>query len=163
MPGRIATLNIISPDAEHVYLGAVARCLDVHRANSLAEVRPILERALESPTEPIILDLMGHSTRDHHLLRLGNSVVDMLNPAVARFFKAIAEDGLLSRLEVTAVRLMGCETAAAPAGQRTLRMLSNTLRLPVFGSIKPIGKSYYDALGFNPAFNGVLVEASELL
>jgi len=163
MFGRIATLNIISPDAEHVYLGAVARCLDVHRANSLAEVRPILERQLQFAAEPVILDLMGHSTRDHHLLRLGDSVVDMLNPAVARFFKSIAEDGLLSRLEVTAVRLMGCETAVAPAGQRTLRMLSNALRLPVFGSIKPIGKSYYDALGFNPAFNSVLVEASELL
>jgi len=162
MSNRIATLNIISPDAEHVYLGVVARCLDVHRASSLADVREILERQVESPTQPIILDLMGHSTRDHHLLRLGSTVIDMLNPAVARFFRAIAQENLLSRLEVTAVRLLGCETAVTPAGKRTMRMLAHTLRLPVFGAIKPLGKSHHDELGFNPAFASVLVEASHL-
>src|SRR5262245_26355693 len=162
MPGRVATLNIISPDAEDVFLGAVARCVNLHRASSLAELQDVLEQQLELPAQPIILDLMGHSTRDHHLLRMGATVIDMLNPVVARFFRKIAEDRLLSRLEVSAVRLLGCETAVTPAGKRTLRLLARTLRLPVFGAIKPLGKSHHDELGFNPAFNRVLVEASEL-
>ena len=85
----------------------------------------------------------------------------MLDPAVARFFRSIADDHLLSRLEVVAMRLLGCETAVSPSGKRILRLLARTLRLPVFGSIRPLMKSHYDKLGFNPEFAHVLVEASE--
>jgi len=108
------------------------------------------------------LDLSGRSTRDHHLLRLGDDRVDMLDPAVARFFRSIVDDHLPSRLKVAAVRLLGCETAVSPCGKRTLRLLARTLGIPVYGSIKPLMKSHYDELGFNPTFAQVLVEASEL-
>ena len=162
MSGRVIPLNIISPDAEEVYFGAVGRCADLHRASSLDDLRAVLEQRLGSPTSPITLDLMGHSTRDHHLLRLGNDRIDMLDPIVARFFRSIAADCLLPRLEVVAVRLLGCETAVSPSGKRTLRLLARTLRLPVFGTLKPLMKSHYDKLGFNPAFAHVLVEASEV-
>ena len=162
MSARITTLNIISPDAEDVFLGATARCVETHRASSLGEIRGVLERQLERQVQPIILDLIGHSTRDHHLLRIGATPIDMLNPVVARFFRTIAQDRLLSRLEVSAVRLLGCETAVTPAGKRTLRLLAHTLRLPVYGAIKPLGKSHHDELGFNPTFASVLVEASAL-
>jgi hypothetical protein len=40
-----------------------------------------------------------------------------------------------------------------------LRLLARTLRVPVFGSNKPLMKSHYDEFGFNPAFAHVLVEA----
>ena len=162
MPGRVASLNIISPDVEGLFFGAVARCVDLHRANSLDDLRAVLERRLDGPTSPMTLDLLGHSTRDHHLLRLGNDRIDMLDPVVARFFRTMSDDHLLSRLEVVAVRLLGCETAVTPGGRRTLRLLARTLRLPVYGSIKPLMKSHYDKLGFNPAFARILVEASEL-
>lgn len=163
MPGRVASLNIISPDAEDLFFGAVERCVDLQRASSLAALRAVLERRLAHPVSPMTLDLLGHSTRDHHLLRLGDDRVDMLDPVVARFFRALADDHLLSRLEVVAVRLLGCETAVSPVGQRTLRLLARTLRLPVFGAIKPLLKSHYDRLGFAPAFAQVLIEASELV
>ena len=162
MSGRVISLNIISPDAEEVYFGAVARCVDLHRASSLGDLRSVLEQRLGGPISPITLDLMGHSTRDHHLLRLGDDRVDMLDPVVARFFRSIAADCLLPRLEVVAVRLLGCETAVSPSGKRTLRLLARTLRIPVFGTLKPLMKSHYDKLGFNPAFAHILVEASEL-
>jgi hypothetical protein len=58
--------------------------------------------------------------------------------------------------------LLGCETAVTDAGQRTLRMLSQTLRLAVFGTCKPLLKSHSDSAGFNPAFAHILVEASAL-
>ena len=58
--------------------------------------------------------------------------------------------------QVTAVRLLGCETAVTDAGQRTLRMLSQTLRLPVFGTRKPLLKSHCTSAGFDPAFAHIL-------
>ena len=161
MPGRVTSLNIISPDCEELFFGAVARCADLHRASSLADLRAVLERRLDGP--PITLDLIGHSTRDHHLLRLGDTAIDMLDTVVAWFFRSMADDHLLTRLEVVAVRLLGCETAASSSGKRTLRLLAHTLRVPVFGAMKPLMKSHYDQLGFNPAFGNVLVEASELI
>ena len=60
------------------------------------------------------------------------------------------------------MRLLGCETAVSRSGRRTLRLLACTLRIPVFGATKPLLKSHYDQLGFDPAFASVLVEASEL-
>ncbi len=43
-----------------------------------------------------------------------------------------------------------------------LRMLSQTLRLPVFGTCKPLLNSHSGSAGFNPAFARILVEASAL-
>jgi hypothetical protein len=163
MPGQVPSLNIVSPDVEELFFGPIARCTDLHRASSLADLRDVLELRLDGPASPITLDLIGHSTRDHHLLRMGDTPIDMLNTVVARFFRSIADDQVLSKLEVIAVRLLGCETAVTPAGQRTLRLLARTLGVPVFGAIKPLMKSHYDKLGFNPAFANVLIEASELV
>src|SRR5438132_10872179 len=86
----------------------------------------------------------------------------MLDPYVAGFFGTLARDQLLTRLHVTAVRLLGCETAVTDAGQRTLRMLSQTLRLPVFGTTKPLLKSHSNSAGFDPAFAHILIEATAL-
>lgn len=159
----LTSLNVASPDcAEAFFAGRQPRCVDMHHASSLAELRAVLERHLDDATTPRSLDLIGHSTRDHHLLRLGSTPIDMLNPAVARFFGAIAQEGLLPRLQVGAVRLLGCETAVTEAGQRTLRMLAQTVRLPVYGTVKPLVKSHSNARGFDPAFTGILVEASAL-
>jgi hypothetical protein len=38
----------------------------------------------------------------------------------------------------------------------TLRMLSQTLRLPVFGTRKPLLKSHSNSAGFDPAFAHIL-------
>ena len=160
MADRIPSLNIISPDVEGLFSGAKARCAVRHRASTLGELRVVLEGRLAVAACPFILDLSGHSTRDHHLLRLGDTPIDMLDRRVAHWFRSLASEQVLQRLEVVAVRLLGCETAVSPAGQRTLRLLSDTLRIPVFGATKPLMKSHYDELGFNPAFAHLLVEAT---
>jgi hypothetical protein len=176
------SLNVMSPDAEMVFGGRSARCATVHRAGCLRDVRAVLEaeaaareaqaagrpsqiaaRPLETPgakAPAISLDLMGHSTAGHHLLRLGSTPIDMLNPTVARFFRTLADSGLLARLNVAAVRLIGCETAVSDSGRRTMRMLSRTLGVPVYGTLVPLLESHCDAGGFNPAFRHLLVEAS---
>jgi hypothetical protein len=86
----------------------------------------------------------------------------MLDPAVARFFQAMAREHLLPRLQIAAMRLLGCETAVTETGQRTVRMLRQTLRVPVYGTGTPIFKSHSNAEGFDPAFSHILVEAAAL-
>jgi len=158
----VTSLNVVSPDVEDLFFGPVARCADFERASSLGELRRVLERRLAASPTPRTLDLIGHSTRDHNLLRLGDTAVDMLDLGVARFFRDLAAEGLLPRLGITAVRLLACETAVTAAGRRTLRLLARTLALPVFGTTRPLMKSHYDRYGFAPAFAAVLVEASNL-
>jgi hypothetical protein len=156
-------LNIASPDcAERFFAGRAPRCVTLRHAASLAELREALDRCLDDPAQPVTLDLIGHATRGHRLLRLGQTPIDMLDPHVAGFFATLARDQLLTRLHVTAVRLLGCETAVTDAGQRTLRMLSQTLRLPVFGTTKPLLKSHSNSAGFDPAFAHILIEATAL-
>jgi len=154
-------LNVASPDcAEDFFAGPAARCFFLWRAAGLAELREVLDHCLDLPARPSTLDLIGHSTRGHRLLRLGQTPIDMLDPRVSAFFRELAQAGPLPRLQVTAVRLLGCETAVTDAGQRTLRMLSHTLRLPVSGTRKPLLKSHSNSAGFDPAFAHLLTEAS---
>lgn len=163
MPAPPVALNIASPDcAGAFFAGQAARCVNLQCAASLAELREVLERHLHHPASPTSLDLIGHSTRGDHLLRLGRTPIDMLDPHVAGFFRTLAHTRLLPRLQITAVRLLGCETAVTDAGQRTLRMLSYTLCLPVLGTSKPLLKSHSNSVGFDPAFTHILTEASAL-
>jgi hypothetical protein len=156
-------LNVASPDcAEAFFAGRVARCAGLRHAGSLPELRAVLESLPGDPAVPVTLDLIGHATRGHRLLRLGATPVDMLDPHVADFFAGVARAGLLPRWHVTAVRLLGCETAVTDAGQRTMRMLAAVLGRPVFGTRVPLLKSHSNAAGFDPAFRHVLVEAAEL-
>ena len=107
----MAALNIGSPDIEAFFAGRRPRCVGMQSAGSLGELRGRLEGRLQSSGPPVTLDLIGHSTRDHHLLRLGDTPIDMLDPAVAGFFRELAASGLPARLQIVAVRLLGCATA----------------------------------------------------
>lgn len=156
-------LNVASPDcAEEFFAGAAPRCVTLRHAATLDDLREVLERCPGHPARAVTLDLIGHSTRGHHLLRLGRTPIDMLDPRVADFFGALARDRLLPRLQVAAVRLLGCETGVTDAGQRTLRILSRTLGLPVSGTSKPLLKSHFNQAGYDPAFADILVQATAL-
>src|SRR5205807_4820962 len=142
---------VASPDcAESFFRGRIARCVNLKLAGSLDELWAVLEGYLDGVEGPATLDLLGHSTRGHRLLRLGETPINMLDVRVARFFEELGAAGLLPRLRITAVRLLGCETAVTDAGQRTLRMLAHILRLPVFGTLTPLLKSHSNAHGFDP-------------
>jgi hypothetical protein len=151
-------INILSRDVEAFLRASALRDRWTNVVGSLHELRGLLER--RAPQPGATLDLIGHSTRGHRLLRLGDTVIDMLDPSVERFFGALADDGLLD--DVTAVRLLGCETAVSPSGQRTIRSLAWTLGLPVYGAKKPLLRSHYHARGFDPTFGHVLVESTQL-
>ncbi|GIJ43351.1 hypothetical protein Val02_02370 [Virgisporangium aliadipatigenens] len=159
-------LNVASPDcAEGFFAGAAARCVRLHRAAGLGDLRAVLElraAARDGGGPAVTLDLLGHSTRGHHLLRLGTTAIDMLHPPVARFFRELAAEDVMGRAGIVRVRLLGCETAVTEAGRRTLRMLAYTLRVPVYGTLVPLMKSHSGPDGFDPVFGHVLVEAAYL-
>ncbi|MGI5185891.1 hypothetical protein ACQEVZ_57565 [Dactylosporangium sp. CA-152071] len=152
----LPSLNVASPDcSESFFAGRVARCVQLHHAASLAELRDVLTTAAW-PAGPVHLDLIGHSTRGQHLLRLGRTPIDMLERDVARFFTHLAADRILDRHDVVAVRLLGCQTAVTDPGRRTLRMLSRVLGLATYGTLVPLLKSHSDASGLSPRFAHVL-------
>lgn len=106
------------------------------------------------------LDLIGHSTRGHNYLRIGSTPVDMLDPRVQRCVGKLSSS--LQDHGVRRLRLLGCETAVTPAGQRTIDWLAQMLKVAVLGTMKPLMKSHYIAAGFNPEFDHLLIESGSL-
>ena len=108
----------------------------------------------------MVLDLIGHSTRDLQVVRLGRDPIDMFDPKVDRFFRQLAGDRIPQRLDLRAVRLLGCATASRPSGQRTMVRLARVLGVRVFGTTKMLMRCHYTERGFNPLFErACLVEA----
>ncbi|WP_069160038.1 hypothetical protein [Nocardia altamirensis] len=160
----VGSFTVASPDLDAVLDQPIARCVDRRRAGSLPQLDAALRRNLPASNGvPQYLDLLGHSTTGHRLLRLGRTPIDMLDPPVAAFFHALAADDLLPQRNIVAVRLLGCDTATTDAGCRTLRMLSRTLRLPVYGTLVPLLNGHYTEAGFNDAFVHQLVAADALV
>jgi hypothetical protein len=107
----------------------------------------------------LAIDLIGHSTRDHQLLRLGSTVIDALDRTVMRSFEDLARSGVLQDINAVCLRLLGCATAVTPSGQRTMRTLTSLLEIPVYGSRKRLSCMHHNEHGFDPRFGHVLVEA----
>lgn len=154
------SIFICSDGLEEMMSSAPESCVGRHRVGSLREMRDVLA-SLPTAEAAHSLDLMGHSTRDMHLLRFGKTVVDMADVRIATFFDTLRREHL-GRLRIEAVRLLGCETAVTIVGQRTMRALARTLGVRVLGSRKPLYKTHYAPDGFCPAFQTALIEATEL-
>ena len=153
-------LNVISAEPDATLAGIAGRCASTHAVSSLPELYQLLDGPQRDRVSA--LNLLGHSTRGHHYLRIGGTAIDMLDPGVARFFERLAASGVLQRRGITALRLLGCETAVEIAGQRTIARLAHVLGVAVYGTRKPLLKAHYDRRGFDPTFAGLLVEAGEL-
>lgn len=154
-------LNVISAEPDSTLSGIADRCARTHPVSSFGELGGLLERQ-ERDAGFATLDLIGHSTRGHRYLRIGRTSIDLLDPEVARFFAQLGASGILTRLGIGAVRLLGCETAVEIAGQRTIARLARVLGIPVFGTTKPLMKAHYGRDGFDPVFRRLLVDATSL-
>jgi hypothetical protein len=158
---RATPLNIVSNRALETIPDAMAHAPSTVIATSLEDVTRALDMQAARPrAAALAINLVGHSTRDHQLLRLGSTTIDMLDLGVRRFFEAIARRGILRDLNAVCLRLLGCETARSPSGQRTMRLLAAVLELPVYGTRKRLSRMHNTELGFDPAFAHVLVEAA---
>ena len=153
-------ISVMGSSDDPVLRGIARRCPRVVELASLDALVPHLARCAAPAEGPTTLDLVGHSTPTN-LLRFAGTVVDPYQPDVARFFSGLSEGGVLDRLQVSGVRLLGCHTALGPVARRALRRLSRILRRPVWGTAKGLLKSHYDVEGFHPAFHHLLVEAAD--
>jgi hypothetical protein len=127
-----------------------------------ADLEVVLGGLLRAPATERTLDLIGHSTPNKSLLILGDWVIDAGSSTVTAFFRELAEQQVLARLGVTALRLLGCNTAQTGQGKATLRVLSEILGLPVYGTTEPIFVTHYAADGFRADFAHHLVEAAQV-
>lgn len=163
-------LSFIARDADH----ELARVQGIIEHQVLVGGRVELEEQLgrmlgdaraQAPGRRVVpktLDLIGHSTPSAALLTLGDWVIDARSPTVTAFFRELADHDVLPALGVTAVRLLGCMTAASPEGRATVRALADVLGLEVYGTTQLIYAAHYDRAGFRADCAHVLASASDL-
>lgn len=157
-----STLSLIARDADD----QLRRVRDVISQRVMVDGRADVEHVLSNlardanePT-PRTLDLIGHSTPDRSLLILGDWVIDGTSSKVLSFFRGLVDEGVFARLGITAIRLLGCETAASATGRVTLTTLSEITELEVFGTSQMIDETSYATDGFHN--DHVLVSSSDL-
>jgi hypothetical protein len=156
----VPPLSVITRVLDPVLSALTARCGRFVYVDSLGDLPGVLaDRAAGPCSGPRTLDLVGHSTVPAHLLHLGDTVINMVDPAIEQRFRELARDGLLARAGVVAIRLIGCQTAVASAAQRTMRWLADAVGLPVFGTTKLLVSGHFCATGFDPAFEHILAVA----
>jgi hypothetical protein len=114
------------------------------------------------PEGPKTLDLIGHSTAHSTLLVLGGWAIDASSATVTAFFRELAEQLVLQRLGVAAVRLLGCLTADSAHGKYTVCALSDILGIPVFGTTGLLLASHYGRDGFSDDRRYLLASAAQL-
>jgi hypothetical protein len=154
-------LNIISNRALETVPDAMVHAANTVVAASLDDVARALEAQAARPrAAALAVDLIGHSTRDHQLLRLGSTTIDLLDLGVHRYFEGLVRGGLLREVNAVCLRLIGCETARSASGQRTLRLLAALLGMTVYGTRRRISRMHNTARGFDPTFQHVLVEVA---
>jgi hypothetical protein len=164
---HLTPLNIVSAGALETISEPMARAANTFIVTSLPGMTHALEvQAARPRVAALAVDLVGHSTRDHQLLRLGSTTIDALDLGVLRFFERVARSGILCDINAVCLRLLGCETATSPSGQRTMRLLTSVLKIPVYGTRKRIMRTHYTERGFHPLFSacqrpsGVLATSS---
>ena len=100
------------------------------------------------------LDLIGH-TNSAGLVMLGTSVIDFAMDQAARearpeyrAFATIAREGLLRRLGIGEVRLIGCRSAGTSAARETMQVIEALLRVDVRAVCDLVTATEFDAHGF---------------
>src|SRR5215813_2249948 len=101
-------LSVITRHADY----ELARIQNTIEGAALVDGRADLEQLFSSllvvgTGTPKTLDLIGHSAKDC-LLQLGDWVIDASRPSVTAYFRGLADNDVLPRLGVHAVRLLGC-------------------------------------------------------
>lgn len=161
-PVSPSRLSVVTSDADD----QLRRIRDLISQPVVVDGRADVERVLNmlaldpDANSPRTLDLIGHSTPDRSLLLLGDWVVDGTSSKVQSFFRGLVDEDVLARLGITAIRLLGCETAVSASGRLTLTELAEITGLEVLGTSMIIGETSYGPDGFTN--DHVLVSSDEL-
>jgi len=157
-------LSIISSYAD-AELGLVrATIAHAISVDGRADLELLLGRLLDAGVAPTpkTLDLIGHTTNDRSLLVLGDWVVDATNSCVLSFFRGLADQDVLRRLGIEAVRLLGCTSADSAHGRWTVCALADVLGIEVYGTTGLLLASHYDRDGFRDEARFLLASATDL-
>ncbi|HUJ58725.1 MAG TPA: hypothetical protein VLX92_09540 [Kofleriaceae bacterium] len=111
---------------------------------------------------PKTLDLIGHAAPGYSLLTLGSWVVDATNKVVSSYFRELAENKVLPRLGIHAVRLLGSLTADSMLGQATICALSDILDVEVYGTRNLLHAEHFIENGFDDRQDHLLANSSDL-
>lgn len=114
------------------------------------------------PGVPKTLDLIGHSTANTSLLVLGDWAIDASSSTVTAFFRELAEQDVLARLGITALRLLGCLTADTAHGKWTVCALAEILGVEVYGTTGLLLASHHNRDGFADERGYLLASATQL-
>lgn len=160
-------LSVVSaePDGE---LDRIARTITGSvRASGRAALEALLDGLIAAAGQgatvaPKTLDLLGHSTAGAALLRLGDWVLDAGCAGVRRWGAELAGRGVLPRIGIGAVRLLGCRTADTGPGRATICALAELLGVEVYGATQLLHAGHYGARGLLDAWQFMLVGSSEL-
>jgi hypothetical protein len=107
---------------------------------------------------PRAIDLHAHSSRAHGcLLRFEDRILDGEDRDVLALFE---RHGPALRRHASAIRVLGCRTAATRRARATLRRLADASGVPVLGTIEPICDTYFDRSGFSAAYANRLVDGA---
>lgn len=160
---RSVPISVLSGDLDSE-LGRIRRQIDhVVHLEGRADLEALLGSLLRANDDrPRTLDLIGHSTAGHSLLVLGDWVIDSRRSSVRAYFRELADHQVMQRLNVTAIRLLGCETAKTFEGQATICRLAEILGIEVCGTTEMVSANHYDADGFRTDLNHMLLGASGL-
>lgn len=107
------------------------------------------------------LDLIGHSRSRDHILKIGELA---LTSAVARDqFTELDERGVLEALQIKAVRLLGCRTAAHPRGEKVVRAIYEATELAVYATRIDLFAVHFNERGLRPEAELLLADHDVIL
>src|SRR3954463_5670544 len=157
-------ISIISGTDDPELARIRAAIVGAHVVDGRGDLEAVICRLLADgrPERPRTLDLIGHSTATTSLLALGDWLIDARSPCVTAFFRELAEQEVLARLNVTEVRLLACTTADTAHGKWTVCAVSDILGVDVCGTKGLLLASHYGPDGFADDRRYLLASASEL-
>jgi hypothetical protein len=146
----------VCPDpADGALKQTLANVDEVRPVAGLPGLRGLLEELGGAPGRT--LDLVAHADGPTGLVRLGDSPIDMGRRDVEAFFQELGSRGLLERLGIVEVRLLGCRTASTGAGRETLRALAAVLGVRVSGTLMSLRARHFDWDGFRTRYEKTLL------
>jgi hypothetical protein len=99
------------------------------------------------PTAPRVLDLVGMTGADK-LLTFHGRALDTRIGRVRANNRELADQGVLARLDVVGVRLIGCMSAVGEPARRTIAQLAEIMELEVTGTTELVTIDDFSATGF---------------
>jgi len=148
----VKAVHHLSIIAAHDRYGAeLSRRLAPDRVMAIADredlVGQLLALSKHLTTAPRVLDLVGMTGTDK-LLTFHGRVLDTRIGRVRASYRELADQGVLARLDVVGVRLIGCMSAVGEPARRTIAQLSEIMEVEVTGTAELVTIEDFGPTGF---------------